>query len=177
MRASVVGNPARLAVGARRAESADRRHASTAANQLLALDVQLRLVNAGERMARAVLADARRSDREPRARRRIASSQVARRERRMSPSAASLGTTTPSGTGKPACFSRAQLKALPPTSGRSPAVTSSRRRGHRGKHREPKLCGGCEIFDRSAPALEKPRISKTFDVPAAGIIVARTTML
>src|SRR6185437_6709700 len=37
----------------------------------------------------------------------------------------SLGTTIPSGTGSPACLSRPQLNAFPPTRSRSSAVNSS----------------------------------------------------
>src|SRR6266851_4056400 len=46
-------------------------------------------------------------------------------QRRISASVAPLAITRPSGTGNPACFSRAQLNALPPTRGRSPGAIAS----------------------------------------------------
>ena len=95
-------------------------------DQPIALDVQLRLVDAGERVPGAVLADARGSHREARARRhrrrttdRLASSRIVARR------SASIGITRPSGTGNPACRSRAQLNALPPTRARSRRRMSS----------------------------------------------------
>ena len=45
--------------------------------------------------------------------------------RRISASVASPAIARPSGTGNPACFSRAQLNALLPTRGRSPGVIAS----------------------------------------------------
>src|SRR5947208_29550 len=46
-------------------------------------------------------------------------------QRRISASVAPLAITKPSGTGNPACFSRAQLNALPPTRGRSSEAIAS----------------------------------------------------
>src|SRR5712692_2460910 len=63
-------------------------------------------------------------------------------KRRISASVASEAIARPSGTGNPACFSRAQLNALPPTRGRSSVATSTHEEATRSSPCVTLLTGG-----------------------------------